>query len=1475
MAIKRFAILVYLLVALSAIAGVNNSSSFPIGTYSYLGNKNNVYNYRDEYCAFMKDLGFNTNIIEIFSPHTTTVTDYADLYHKLNLNGLDSIIMDKRWSASDTYSTYALSTGSYYRFEAEYTDGNAVIYGDNTLSKYWYRSRGYMGWDSANHPRTGTRDPDLNMLWFCNKDTHAPGYAYGDLYYRWNTPGIDSVLVGKEFYLKKLETPNTDNFLYITYSFYISDVNLDLTLNTPLLTFAPTAFSYPSNALTAIPHYYGSTLAENTDFTYGDYLATGVGDDNRINCTIKISYSKLIELNLVDETSWWKLVMYNINPRLYWAGNCNLKLDYIDIEDQLFHNMKDVDAEGAITLKEEYKNGMLSAISTLVPTEYINNFAGICSLDEPRQGQWEAYRIVQNALPPSIDIMTATEDAYFLQYKMSPIEENKYYSHIEGFKSVASPKIIMPDIYPLKTWHEFTNWNSTGNLGLQDLIDKKLVSNYQLACNTACAVQGNKFYPVVQAFGYWNGTQWVNWILPPPEMQKMLLYLPLCFKPDGIFSYRLFGLYNTNISSSSISGDVASLKTEYLTDGSFSAPVVNPPVYNAIKEANKKIAVYGNIINNSANVLNWLGSNTLGLSSGYPDGNVSGLPLYEIKVLSEPSTQLYQGFVQCGYYQDTLGNNSFMIVNRRANYFNDINYSSPIYVPLVDYDTSFPAFNSQTVAFLLNPSTYSNFGSFPALFDPADSLIYISNSDGIRVDIEAGDGKLLQMCSSLPSVVTSNSTVKNVAYLSGQISIETGVNVTFQPGTKTTVFPNSTITVKSGAQLNIVGEVTIHNDVSFLVESGGTILFNDAVCSWGTNSDIIVTGGELTVQTTKFDAIGDTKWNGIRVSESNLVMLSDATISNASYNSITNSNAIINNCKFNVPTDSWGLLLRNSVSGYQTEIVNTEPGNGFTGASSLSSKGIHLASMQNPVVISNVLFSNLYCGIKKASYPNASDTLSACSFVNCDTGINLINNVFGTTIQQCSFVNGSTGKQGTGIQLLASAPTISNCNFIGLHRGILTEFTIMNGFSIQSSIIGSNFYSCESGLVSRNANHRLAENYFNRNNSGVVNHAGSNLNLSYDANNVMMSRNANIVFYDTMPYESTIQLFKGHNDFYHLMDDSTGDTAIDFSFDINYFNFPRVPNYKINASRNWFQGSQLTFNEPVYQDNVYVDSYDTSPTMPAPPPESDRLYIALNLESQGLYDLAGDCYMAIIDDQLEAEKSYVTSAIDGLYRCKILSSNQDWVLTDYFDTKALQYAIAEPNLSAIFKDYLAKVFVLNKEFQAAVDLIQLRIDNPISEIDSLRAILDLEIVLQLAAMEESKRPITTNYVQYIYPDVQVFNVMHSENWDKYDRLLREKNEINSIPLALVPLIQSNYPNPFNPSTTIEYSIPIDGKAKLSIYNIRGQKVNTLFDGTAQKGIHRIVWDGRDVSGRSVASGVYLIHLESSGKSSIRKAMLMK
>ncbi|HPF09208.1 MAG TPA: T9SS type A sorting domain-containing protein, partial [Candidatus Cloacimonadota bacterium] len=85
----------------------------------------------------------------------------------------------------------------------------------------------------------------------------------------------------------------------------------------------------------------------------------------------------------------------------------------------------------------------------------------------------------------------------------------------------------------------------------------------------------------------------------------------------------------------------------------------------------------------------------------------------------------------------------------------------------------------------------------------------------------------------------------------------------------------------------------------------------------------------------------------------------------------------------------------------------------------------------------------------------------------------------------------------------------------------------------------------------------------------------------------------------------------------------------------------------------------------------------------------------------------------------------------------------------------------------------------------------------------------------------------------------------------------------------------NYPNPFNPSTTISYSVPTDGDVALSIYNARGQLVNTLVNEYKSKGRYLIAWQAKDLRGASVASGVYFLRLRSGNQSISRKILLTK
>ena len=87
---------------------------------------------------------------------------------------------------------------------------------------------------------------------------------------------------------------------------------------------------------------------------------------------------------------------------------------------------------------------------------------------------------------------------------------------------------------------------------------------------------------------------------------------------------------------------------------------------------------------------------------------------------------------------------------------------------------------------------------------------------------------------------------------------------------------------------------------------------------------------------------------------------------------------------------------------------------------------------------------------------------------------------------------------------------------------------------------------------------------------------------------------------------------------------------------------------------------------------------------------------------------------------------------------------------------------------------------------------------------------------------------------------------------------------------------SNYPNPFNPSTTIKFSMPKAGHLKLSIYNVRGQLIKTLIDGPRPAGADQtIVWDGSDNLGSSVASGVYFYEARAMGDVRIEKMTLLK
>ncbi len=85
-----------------------------------------------------------------------------------------------------------------------------------------------------------------------------------------------------------------------------------------------------------------------------------------------------------------------------------------------------------------------------------------------------------------------------------------------------------------------------------------------------------------------------------------------------------------------------------------------------------------------------------------------------------------------------------------------------------------------------------------------------------------------------------------------------------------------------------------------------------------------------------------------------------------------------------------------------------------------------------------------------------------------------------------------------------------------------------------------------------------------------------------------------------------------------------------------------------------------------------------------------------------------------------------------------------------------------------------------------------------------------------------------------------------------------------------------YPNPFNPATTISYDLPEAANVRLVIYDVAGQRVQTLVAGeTVGAGRHEVVWNGTDEAGRVVPAGVYFCRLDAGGYSETRRMALVK
>ena len=149
-----------------------------------------------------------------------------------------------------------------------------------------------------------------------------------------------------------------------------------------------------------------------------------------------------------------------------------------------------------------------------------------------------------------------------------------------------------------------------------------------------------------------------------------------------------------------------------------------------------------------------------------------------------------------------------------------------------------------------------------------------------------------------------------------------------------------------------------------------------------------------------------------------------------------------------------------------------------------------------------------------------------------------------------------------------------------------------------------------------------------------------------------------------------------------------------------------------------------------------------------------------------------------------------------------------------------------------------------------------------------------EIRLLVYSMDNESMPAGNHEIVRV-PDYIQFDIEEIDLSTESGQLVTVQlgSPVNSMPESFV--LHQNYPNPFNPETNISFELPTASQVELDIYNVLGQRINTLVNSNLPAGHHTVIWNGRNAENSAVASGVYFYRLSTSATIETKKMILMK
>jgi hypothetical protein len=759
----------------------------------------------------------------------------ADLLEILDNHGLDVFLTDKCWS-NDTsnsrhYALVALSTSIYQRFEAEFSDEKAVKPEDINSSVYWY---GTQRATNNEHlpPRRGKAEADpeasYEHTWRLVPGRDQEGYAYTDITYRWKDQQGMAVKLSDEmrFYNTHQAKSSSTDSLYITLRIKIGDVVPELRSDALLFNFDPSGYpgrprefdqavklgleksaaplAKQANSRKA-PNRLSARKGHTGDFTYADYLALG-SPKEYFELEYAISYNDMdkggifsgdLDFNPNTSDSWWWIVMRGFSPLLYWQGNCELSLDYIDVEDQMHRNVR--------TRPELYRSGINQRLRDLVRLPHGDIIRYCYTMDEPFQPNMDSYRLMQSLVDP--DLPKPITTFYDIMHRRFAMADGKsYYDHIDLARNLIQPQTLMTDIYPVKP---NVNFNSGEPNFLQDVLDHQLLRSYYESKKYVEQDDKRLFYPVVQAFGYWDGVNWLSWMMPPQATQKALLYLPLCYQPDGMVTYRLFGFVHEDGR-----GEYAPL----IADPKGKADEY-PYIWDTVVKANAKAKAYGQLMQSWT----WLDASTAMPRKQSTGARVAQTGINQVQVTKSGRGD-YKGYIECGYYLDDAGNPAVFAVNRRTDTSlrnKKSQYQANIKIPPQHYESYYAQHQPQTLVVSLRKGLMSK---YPALYDPIDKQLFPGKNTSISVEIAAGESQLLQLVETLPAKLKKGKhSLDATCVLSGKTVLKAKANLVCKGDL--VLLPGSSLHLEKGSSLQVLGKL-IRMDDTVLNSQGDLQLLN-------------------------------------------------------------------------------------------------------------------------------------------------------------------------------------------------------------------------------------------------------------------------------------------------------------------------------------------------------------------------------------------------------------------------------------------------------------------------------------------------------------------------------------------------------------------------------------------------------------------------------------------------------------------------